>query len=495
MDSLKITPNVPSGLLPHSILRYILLILLVCTFDVAFAQVTKQFTTVGDNSFTPPAGVTTVDVQAWGGGGAGGGSTANTRQGGGGGGGAYRRTNGVTVNPLTTYTLTVGAGGTASTGNGGNGGASTATFGATTVSANGGAGGTGAAGGNGTGGAGGTGATFAGGAGRGGANNGARGGGGGSAGTAANGNDGSNTNTNGGAAVTGGGAGGNGGTNADGSPGLAPGGGGGGGEQTGGTARTGGAGARGQVYVIFTCPTYAYTGISATNLCLGGTSTVTLTGTTTGLPTGIYTVTYTLSGSNSSTGTASMTINTAGSGSFTIPSSSLSSSGSSMVTVTKLESGDCMTNIASGASATLTVATDPAAPTATKSPDVATVCVGASLTLTGVTDNGGGTGNCKIEYSLNGGAWTTTLSPITAATGSNTIAIRKNCDGSGCDISSVTTYTWTGVADPSAPTATKSPNVATVCVGASLTLTGVTDNGGGTGTCIIEYSANDGAWT
>ncbi|MBK8706313.1 MAG: hypothetical protein IPN33_23950 [Saprospiraceae bacterium] len=54
-----------------------------------------------------------------------------------------------------------------------------------------------------------------------------------------------------------------------------------------------------------------------------------------------------------------------------------------------------------------------------------------------------------------------------AVAGTNTIAIRKNCDGSGCDLSSVTTYTWTAVADPAAPTATKSPNVTDVCVGAT----------------------------
>src|SRR4029079_16337598 len=103
--------------------------------------------------------------------------------------------------------------------------------------------------------------------------------------------------------------------------------------------------------------------------------------------------------------------------------------------------------------------------------------------LTDLTDNGGGTGTCNIEYSNNGGSWSTTLTPLTATVGTNTIAIRKNCDGSGCDISSESTYSWTVVADPSAPTATKSPNVGTVCAAQTLTLTDLTDNGGGTGTC------------
>ncbi len=141
------------------------------------------------------------------------------------------------------------------------------------------------------------------------------------------------------------------------------------------------------------------------------------------------------------------------------------------------------------------VVADPSAPTATPSPNTANVCSGQILSLTGVTDNGGGTGTCNIEYSNNGGTFSTTLTPITASVGTNTITIRKNCNGSGCDISSTNTYSWTVVADPSAPTATKSPNVLNVCVGQLLTLTGVTDNGGGTGTCNFEYSINGGSYS
>jgi hypothetical protein len=142
-----------------------------------------------------------------------------------------------------------------------------------------------------------------------------------------------------------------------------------------------------------------------------------------------------------------------------------------------------------------TVVADPAAPTATKSPNVASVCVGQTLTLTGVTDNGGGVG-CQIQYSVNGGAYSATLPSFAATVGTNTIAIKKtNCTaGLDCNESSVNTYSWTVVADPAAPTATKSPNVATVCEGQTLTLTGVTDNGGGIG-CEIQYSVNGGAYS
>src|SRR6185295_7203668 len=95
-----------------------------------------------------------------------------------------------------------------------------------------------------------------------------------------------------------------------------------------------------------------------------------------------------------------------------------------------------------------TVEDDPAAPTATKSPDETIVCAGQILTLTGVTDNGGGTGTCSLEYSHNGGPFTTTLTPFAATAGVNTIEIRKSCDGSDCDISGVTTYSWNVAADP-----------------------------------------------
>ncbi len=150
-----------------------------------------------------------------------------------------------------------------------------------------------------------------------------------------------------------------------------------------------------------------------------------------------------------------------------------------------------------------TVVADPAVPTATKSPNVATVCAGQSLTLTGVTNNGGGAGTCNFEYqfSTDGGVnWSTvgTSVPNFAASGTdNRIRVRRNCNATGCDISGWQTYTWSVVADPAIPTATKSPNVSDVCVGATLTLTSPTSSGG-TGTCNFEYefSTNNGvSWS
>ncbi|MBS1936613.1 MAG: proprotein convertase P-domain-containing protein [Bacteroidetes bacterium] len=69
-------------------------------------------TFVTNGTFTPPAGVTKVVVECWGGGGSGGTRTSNG-QGGGGGGGAYVRSS-LSVTPLTSYTVNVGAGSSSS---------------------------------------------------------------------------------------------------------------------------------------------------------------------------------------------------------------------------------------------------------------------------------------------------------------------------------------------------------------------------------------------
>jgi hypothetical protein len=148
---------------------------------------------------------------------------------------------------------------------------------------------------------------------------------------------------------------------------------------------------------------------------------------------------------------------------------------------------------------------DPPAPSATLSPLAGTVCVGQTLTLTSPVGSGG-SGTCVFEYqfSTNGGStysgWSTTV-PSFAATGTdNRIQIRRNCNGSGCDISPANTYSWIVTPSPTIPVVTRSPNVAIVCAGQALTVTGPTSTGG-TGTCVFEYrhSTNAGgsftAWS
>jgi hypothetical protein len=106
-------------------------------------------------------------------------------------------------------------------------------------------------------------------------------------------------------------------------------------------------------------------------------------------------------------------------------------------------------NITGCASTTVTVAADPSAPSATKSPNTVSACAGVSLTLTNPVFGSGGTGTCNIEYatSTDGGvsysAFSTTVPTITATGTDNRIKIRTNCNGPGCDISPEVVYTWT----------------------------------------------------
>jgi len=220
-----------------------------------------------------PAGVTSVDVYCWGGGGGGGGSTTGAQfaNGGGGGGGACALST-LTVIPGQSYTITIGAGGSAGIAGGGNGGAggpTTFTGVGGTVTANGGAGGAGSAGGGGAhaGGAGGTtgtGTIHAGGGGSAGNDGtssltGITGTGGGGAGSTGNGTTPASTCAATGTGGTGAYPGGNGGDNPDcntttnlaGVAGAAYGGGGSGANCWTGTW-AGGAGGAGQVVLVFT---------------------------------------------------------------------------------------------------------------------------------------------------------------------------------------------------------------------------------------------------
>ncbi|MFT3908399.1 MAG: Ig-like domain-containing protein [Ferruginibacter sp.] len=230
----------------------------------AFAQVTQTFNANG--TFTVPAGVTSIRVEAWGGGS--GGSTGY----GGGGAGAFAGNNNLAVTPGN-YNVVVGNGGTAT--NNGN----PSSFGGTLVVAAGGNannGGTVAAS---------TGAIrFAGGNGGNSTGNGGAGGGG-SAGAGGAGGNGGNTNNNtggvGGAAGaagagTGGAVGGAGGNNGNGgSAGNVPGAGGG---ENGNGGSGSGAGGKGRVIVYyFAAPTV--TSFTPTSACAGSGATITITGT------------------------------------------------------------------------------------------------------------------------------------------------------------------------------------------------------------------------
>lgn len=224
---------------------------------VGFAQ-SQTYSTPGTATFTVPAGVTSVTVEAWGGGGRGGSANiaGSNQAGGGGGGGAYSRKI-ITVTPLTGYSVVVGGGGTSGTIDGGDsffinsttiiarGGKSVLdnnTAGGTQGIWNAGDGDSGFSGGNGA-----TGNTSSFGA-----------GGGSSAGTAVAGNAGSAQNA--GTAPVGGSAGGNGAaSNGSGSSATGFGGGGGGARKgTGSAVNSGGNGANGQVIITWIAPPGTY---------------------------------------------------------------------------------------------------------------------------------------------------------------------------------------------------------------------------------------------
>ncbi len=337
----------------------IILISFLLLVTLGFSQTTQTFTSSG--TFVAPAGVTTVQVQAWGAGGAGGGNTTTADGAGGGGGGAYSTNPSIIIAPGN-HTVNVGAGGIPVAGGiGGNGGDSWFST-AGTVMAKGGNGGNPPISGNGgvagTGGLGsasiGTTKYNGGSGGRGRDNNTGQGGPGGtSAGTLSNGTSGASiwlattapfpVPIGAGAGAAAGSAGNDGLDNTS-----TPGGGGGGGGDRISSNTIGGIGADGQVIVTWTCPTYALTAAPTNNgsICNVASSIVTLRSST--LPTGTYTVTYNLSGATSATGSSATMTFTAGSpGTGTFATSSLNI-GTTTVTITNLSSGaGCSTTISS----------------------------------------------------------------------------------------------------------------------------------------------------
>ncbi|TPG36265.1 beta strand repeat-containing protein, partial [Flavobacterium pectinovorum] len=365
--------------------KLILVLSFVCTS--LWAQPPHIFT--ADGTVVIPAGISSMDIQAWGAGGAGGGAgnsgLLNGRSAGGGGGAAYAHGL-ITVNPLsgTPLNIKVAAANTGTTATGTTGGSSTVQgFEAVILAVGGGGGTANTAGGTPSGGAGGLGSASIG------SISTASGLAGGSGNTIVLGI----TLTSGAGGNAGGTGGGIGGAalstlllgTGPGNTGGAPGGGGSGGLQTAlSSPQLGGTGAHGQVIVTYTCPIYNITGISAANVCITSpTSLVTVTASAASLPVGIYTVTYSR-GTPAATGLlATMTVSTAGTGTFT--ASGLTTAGTSSIAVTALTSGVCVSPI-SGITTNVTISP------ATVQGSVGggtTICNGATSALLSLTGNVG----------------------------------------------------------------------------------------------------------
>ncbi|MTH18301.1 glycine-rich domain-containing protein, partial [Flavobacterium sp. LC2016-01] len=340
-----------------NMIRKLLLSFLFFTFSLfSFAQSFTDSTPApaGTKTWTVPTGVTNVTLEIWGAGGAGGGSTLNKEGGAGGGGGAYV-TKTISVNPGDVITYSIGLGATGTVGDGAKGGNTTlSTVSSTNLIANGGSGGATAA-----------------------HNSSVSGGSGGSAsgGTNSNGSNGANNSTSTGNGGKGGnsgngdagGAGADGSNGGNGTAGATPGGGGGGGVGRASTNYLGGNGGNGQVKITYSCPTYSLTSVSTTDACsTGKQSTVTAKSSAAGLPIGTYTVEYRLSyNSYSTVYTATMTVSTAGTGTFTSNLSIMSGTESTNIRIDKITSSSCTSTINSNnVSNTLYIAPFRGAPTA-----------------------------------------------------------------------------------------------------------------------------------
>ncbi|AWG21595.1 hypothetical protein FFWV33_08645 [Flavobacterium faecale] len=363
-------------------------IYLFTIFLISFFAQAQTYTNNVPGTYTikVPAGVITLQAEAWGGGGAGASRRANDAiRTSGGGGGGYARSAGITVNSSANYTVTVGAGGTSiynsSTTNVTKVHGTSSSF-ESLVIAKGGltpyhyedlANSTGIYGSGPTGATGSVGAiTYNGGNGGYGVYYGVNYGsiysssGGGGAGSNGAGNNGSNAPdptsslpVGGAGSSAGGGNGGNGRSGAgNGNPGLNYGGGGGGVSDIG---YNGGPGAGGKIVLTYNCPNYTLGSTAAAATTPNNSSTITLTSTSSDLPIGTYSITYNLSGSNTATGsTATMVVSTAGAGTFV--TSLLANVGNTTITITKLSSGTgdaCSTTLSSANTAVISVANAP----------------------------------------------------------------------------------------------------------------------------------------
>ncbi len=247
-------------------------LLFITVFGIS--QTSQTYSTSG--TFTVPAGVTSIQVEAWGGGGKGGSKVSGNATYGGGGGGAYAK-KAITVIPGTTYTVSVGIGSISQTTTA----ASDSWFDNNTLIL--------AKGGNSVLDNSTTGATgglfsscigdvrFSGGNGANGTTNG--GGGGSSAGTALDGT--TATNQNGAIAPSGGGNGSSGSSGSSTSNGLSPGGGGGGGKNN----DDGASGGAGKIIITWSCPTYSLSTTAVTSpICATNSTNVSVTSSATDLP-------------------------------------------------------------------------------------------------------------------------------------------------------------------------------------------------------------------
>ncbi len=466
---------------------------LILITSLGHSQYTITYSTSG--TFIVPAGVTSVQAEAWGAGGAGGGNTLTEDGSGGGGGGAYSKNPSIAITSGSSHDVIVGAGGTGGTGIGGNGGDSYFST-ILTLLAKGGSGGNppilgaGGIGGNGGSSLSGVGTTkFSGGNGGTGRNSsgGHAGPGATSAGTASNGLSGATSwstinaptpvPTGAGAGAAGGSVGNNGSSNTS----SLGGGGGGGADRT--TVNTiGGDGADGRVILTWTCPTYALTSAASNSGPICSLSSTIVTVRSTSLPSGTYNVTYNLSGSTSAIGnTATMDFTAGSPGTGTFSTSALSS-GSTTVTITNLSSGSGCSSTISTSNTTNVTANSNLPSSVSINATANTICAGTNVTFTATPTNGGT--NPTYQWKLNGSNVGTNSATYSnnLLTNGNIVSCVMTSNATPCLTGSPATSNTVTMTVNSYVTASVniSASASSICAGTNVNFTATPINGGTT---------------
>lgn len=144
------------------------------------------------------------------------------------------------------------------------------------------------------------------------------------------------------------------------------------------------------------------------------------------------------------------------------------------------------------------VVTDPTTPGFTPTPIDVNVCVGTTLTIVGGGSTGGA-GTCIYEYAIDPGTGTygafgASNSVVASGTGIYKIKVRRNCNGTGCDISGESENSWNVVAQPIAGTLnTATPAAGAICQGQNVSATINAGSGGVSGVEVYEYSTDGGS--
>nr|WP_315213605.1 LamG-like jellyroll fold domain-containing protein [uncultured Flavobacterium sp.] len=212
-----------------------------------------------------------------------------------------------------------------------------------------------------------------------------------------------------------------------------------------------------------TCTTYILTSTAASSaICAGTTATINLTGLAANLPTGTYTVTYNLGAPNTASGlTASMTVSTAGTGSFT--TATIANSGATGITITNLTKNGCSSSISLLNTTTITVNQ---LPTANAGSTLSAICKNNTTVALGGSVGGSATGGIWSS-NVAGGTFAnntgsspeaTTWTPPTGYVG--TVTFTLTTTGGTCG---TTTATKTQVIQE--PTANAGSVLAAICQG------------------------------